>query len=68
MANADQKADPIFVTILGAVEASGCSRTRLYDALKRGDLTARKAGKRTLINYADLQAYLASLPAYGAEA
>lgn len=62
------KPDPIFVTIPRAVEATGFSRTRLYDALKRGDLSARKAGKRTLINYADLQAYLASLPAYGAEA
>ncbi len=59
---------PIAVTIPRAVELSGCSRTRLYDALKRGDISARKAGKRTLINYADLQAYLASLPAYGAEA
>jgi len=59
---------PISVTIPDAVKATGCSRTRIYEALKRGDLTARKAGRRTLINYADLQAYLASLPAYGAEA
>ena len=59
---------PIFVTIPSAVEASGCSRTRIYDALKRGDLSARKAGRRTLINFADLQAYLASLPAYRAGA
>ena len=63
-----EKPDPIFVTIPRAVEVSGCTRTRIYDALKRGDLTARKAGRRTLINYADLQAYLASLPAYGAKA
>lgn len=61
-------ATPIAVTIPDAVKATGMSRTRLYDALKRGELTARKAGKRTLINYADLQAYLARLPAYGAEA
>ena len=61
-------ATPIAVTIPDAVKATGMSRTRLYDALKRGDLSARKAGKRTLINYADLQAYLASLPAYGTEA
>ncbi len=62
------KLDPIFVTVPHAVEATGFSRTRLYEALKRGDLTARKAGKRTLFNYADLQAYLASLPAYQAGA
>ena len=59
---------PIAVTIPRAVELSGCARTRIYEALKRGDLTARKAGRRTLINYADLQAYLASLPAFGTEA
>ena len=63
-----EKSDPIYVTIPRAVEVSGCARTRIYEALKRGDLTARKAGKRTLISYADLEAYLASLPAYGAEA
>ena len=66
MANTDLKLGPLFLTILDAVEVSGCSRTRLYDALKRGELTARKAGKRTLINYADLQAYLAALPQYQA--
>lgn len=55
---------PIAVTIPDAVKATGMSRTSLYEALKRGDLTARKAGRRTLISFADLQAYLASLPAY----
>ena len=59
---------PIAVTIPDAVKASGMSRTALYDALKRGDLTARKAGRRTLISFADLQAFLASLPAYQADA
>jgi excisionase family DNA binding protein len=59
---------PIAVTIPRAVELSGCARTRIYEALKRGDLTAHKAGRRTLINYADLQAYLANLPAFGTEA
>jgi len=44
------------------------SRTSIYEALKRGDLTARKAGRRTLISFADLQTYLAGLPAYRSEA
>lgn len=61
-------ATPIAVTIPDAVRLSGCSRSALYLALRRGELTARKAGRRTLINYADLQAFLASLPPYGAEA
>jgi excisionase family DNA binding protein len=59
---------PIAVTILDAVKATGMSRTSLYEALKRGDLTARKAGRRTLISFADLEAYLARLPTYQAGA
>jgi len=55
---------PIAITIPDAVKASGMSRTTIYEALKRGDLTARKAGRRTLISFSDLQAYLANLPAY----
>jgi excisionase family DNA binding protein len=59
---------PIFMTIPDAVKAAGISRTSIYEALKRGDLTARKAGRRTLISRAGLEAYLASLPVYGSEA
>ena len=58
---------PIAVTIPDAVKISGMSRSALYEALKRGDLTARKAGRRTLISFADLEAYLASLPTYRVE-
>jgi len=58
---------PIAITIPDAVRVSGMSRSALYEALKRGDLTARKAGRRTLISFADLEAYLASLPTYRAE-
>lgn len=57
---------PIAVTIPDAVKATGMSRSALYEALKRGDLTARKAGRRTLISFADLEAYLANLPTYQA--
>ncbi|MBA4308080.1 MAG: hypothetical protein C0429_15220 [Sphingopyxis sp.] len=59
---------PITVTIPDAVKATGISRSALYEALKRGDLIARKAGRRTLISFADLETYLASLPTYEAEA
>lgn len=55
---------PIAVTIPDAVNATGLSRSAIYEALKRGDLTARKAGRRTLISFADLEAYLANLPTY----
>ena len=59
---------PITLTIPEAVEATGISRSSLYEALRRGDLAAKKAGRRTLIPMADLQAYLASLPTYPAGA
>lgn len=59
---------PIAVTIPDAVKATGLSRSTIYEALRRNDLVAIKAGRRTLISYADLQAYLASLPAYQAGA
>ena len=55
---------PIAVTIPDAVRISGCSRSALYEAMKR-DLPAKKAGRRTLIMLDDLEAYLASLPSYG---
>lgn len=55
-------------TMPEAVQYSGMSRSALYEALKRGDLKARKAGRRTLISFADLEAYLASLPTYQAGA
>lgn len=54
---------PLALTIPEAVRASGLPRSSLYEAMKRG-LPARKSGRRTLILVADLQAYLASLPAY----
>ena len=55
-------------TIPEAVQFSGMSRSSIYEALKRGDLSARKAGRRTLLSFSDLQAYLANLPAYQAGA
>ena len=55
-------------TMPDAVQYSGMSRSALYEALKRGELTARKAGRRTLIAFSDLDAYLASLPTYQAGA
>lgn len=59
---------PIALTIPDAVKASGMSRTSIYEALKRGDLTGKKSGRRTLIWFADLEAYLGNLPTYQAEA
>ena len=48
------------------VQYSGMFRSALYEAMKRGDLIARKAGRRTLIAFADLEAYIKSLPTFQA--
>ena len=54
--------------ISDAVAAGAGSRSEIYEALRRGDLKARKRGRRTIILREDLAAYLAALPAYQAAA
>ena len=59
---------PLAYTIPGAVAVSGLSRTSIYEALRLRQLTALKAGKRTLIPHEALSAFLNSLPQYKAGA
>lgn len=59
---------PSHLPIPGAVAYAGTSRSALYEALKRGQIEARKCGRRTLVSVASLDAYLASLPIYQAGA
>ncbi|MEH6789943.1 helix-turn-helix domain-containing protein [Parasphingorhabdus sp.] len=58
---------PLTVTIPDAVRITGLSRSALYVALKRRDLIALKAGRRTLLRVRDLEEFLASLPKYSGE-
>jgi excisionase family DNA binding protein len=58
--------EPIGLSIPQACESSGLGRTKLYAAIKSGELTARKAGRRTIILPDDLRRYLESLPAIAA--
>ncbi|MGN3974757.1 helix-turn-helix domain-containing protein [Tsuneonella sp. SYSU-LHT278] len=51
-----------------AREAGAGSRSEIYEALRRGDLKAKKRGRRTVILRDDLAEYLASLPDYASEA
>jgi excisionase family DNA binding protein len=56
------QAEPIAFTIEEAVAASKLSRSEIYRAFNRGDLTAKKNGRRTLILREDLVRFLTALP------
>lgn len=55
-------------TIDKSTEISGLSRSAIYRAARKGKLTIRKNGTRSLILVSELQAFLQSLPASDAEA
>jgi excisionase family DNA binding protein len=45
-----------------AAKAAGVGRTLLFEEIRRGRITARKVGRRTIITADDLDAWLKSLP------
>jgi excisionase family DNA binding protein len=55
--------NPIALKISEVCSASRIGRTRVYEAIKRGELPARKNGKSTLVLYADVVEWLNRLPA-----
>jgi hypothetical protein len=55
-------AEPIALTLTEAVAASKLSKSEIYRAFNRGDLTAKKQGRRTLILRDELVRYLTALP------
>ena len=48
-----------------AAKVAGRSRTRIYSAIRDKELTARKDGKATLIERAELARWLKTLPTIG---
>lgn len=56
--------EPLFVSVREAMRMLACSRAHIYRLLGAGNLTARKMGKRTLIESASIRAYGESLPAW----
>jgi excisionase family DNA binding protein len=58
---------PLAYPVGEAGQAVGVSRTRIFEAIKNKELTARKAGRATLIEVEELQRWLRSLPTRGAE-
>ena len=56
------------LSIPEAVELSGIGRSKLYQFIAEGTLTARKVGAKTIILRHDLMKFLENLPMVGAEA
>jgi excisionase family DNA binding protein len=54
---------PMALTIAEVCAASRVGRTRVYEAIRAGELTARKHGRRTLVLNDDLRRWLEALPA-----
>ena len=54
--------EPLAYTIPDACNASAASRSAIYRAVKNGELTLRKRGKRSLILADELRRWLQSLP------
>ena len=59
--------DDLLYTINEACKKSKHSRTRIYEELAAGRLTAIKSGTRTLIPHDALARWIASLPQYEAK-
>lgn len=47
------------------ITLTGLGRDKVYGLIRSGHLTARKAGRRTLVTAADLRSFLESLPVVG---
>jgi excisionase family DNA binding protein len=45
-----------------AAKAAGVGRTTLFEAIRKGEIAAKKVGRRTIITTDDLDAWLKSLP------
>ena len=48
-----------------AARIAGVSRTRIFDAVRRQELTIRKAGRSSIVTHDDLMAWIKSLPVRG---
>jgi excisionase family DNA binding protein len=58
---------PLAYTTAQAAQVTGRSHTRIKKGVREKELTARKDGRATLIEHAELQRWLASLRTIGRE-
>jgi hypothetical protein len=54
--------EPLFVSVTDAAHYLGLSEFQVKQELRKGSLSARKAGRRTLIEMASLKTFGATLP------
>jgi excisionase family DNA binding protein len=59
----DAMHSPLAYSIAEACAAARAGRTAIYEAIKAGELIARKRGRRTIILSEDLRRWLDDLPA-----
>lgn len=54
---------PLAYSIAGATACTGLPRTTIFNAIKQGQIEARKSGRRTVVIGDSLRAFVADLPA-----
>jgi len=54
--------EPLVVSLQEAERITGHGKTRLYEELAKGSITAKKSGTRTLIVLDSLRKYIEALP------
>jgi excisionase family DNA binding protein len=49
--------------VVEAAKAAGVGRTTLFEAIRKGQIVAKKVGRRTIITTEELDAWIKALPA-----
>jgi hypothetical protein len=60
-------ARPLAYAIEDVPGVSGLTRTRVFEAIRQKQLMARKIGRRTIVEAAELERFISTLPTRGRE-